>query len=116
MEARFDEKISLVVRLAILATFLVALPGASAVGQDQTTQTAPAQANHERFWLAGRYDGNRVIVYFDAVKFKGTLSSNSHELTPAIASWFFDAVRVSESYAVRFQNGAGAEHFSLGEI
>jgi hypothetical protein len=28
-------------------------------------QTAP-----ERFWLAGRYDGNRIIVYFEAVKFE----------------------------------------------
>ena len=91
------------------------MPCVSVVAQDQATQTARAEAKPERFWLAGRYDGNRVIVYFDAVKFKGTLSSNSHELAPPVASWFFDPVRVSESYAVRFQNGAGAEHFSLGD-
>ena len=87
----------------------------SAVAQDQPIQSAPDQAKPERFWLAGRYDGNRVIVYFDAVRFKGTLSSNSRELAPPVASWFFDPVRLSESYAVRFQNGTGAEHFSLGD-
>jgi hypothetical protein len=28
--------------------------------------TILTQAAPERFWLAGRYDGNRIIVYFDA--------------------------------------------------
>jgi len=41
---------------------------------------ARAQAKPERFWLAGRYDGNRVIVYFDAVKFNGALPSTSRRL------------------------------------
>ena len=28
---------------------------------------ALAQTPPERFWLAGRYDWNRVLIYFDAV-------------------------------------------------
>ena len=33
-----------------------------------TAQSAPthAQTQPNRFWLAGRYDGNRIVVYFDA--------------------------------------------------
>ena len=28
----------------------------------------PDAAQSERFWLAGQYDGSRVIVYFGAIK------------------------------------------------
>ena len=51
--------------------------------------TAVAQKKPEHFWLAGRYGGNRVLVYFDAVQFEGTMSSNSRKLTPPVADGFF---------------------------
>ena len=57
----------IVARLAVLLLGLLAL---------HTTPTF-GQKGPERFWLAGRYDGNRVVVYFDAVQFKGTMSSNA---------------------------------------
>ena len=34
----------------------------------------------ERFWLAGRYDGNRVVVYFDTVQFGGAMSSKGRKI------------------------------------
>jgi hypothetical protein len=58
----------IVVRLAVLLLGLLALHTTPTFGQN----------GPERFWLAGRYDGNRVVVYFDAVKFEGTMSSNQH--------------------------------------
>jgi hypothetical protein len=115
MEVRFDNQVSIIVRLAILATFLVALPCASAVARDEPGQTAPAQAKPEKFWLAGRYDGNHVIVYFNAVKFRGTLPPNKHELAPPVAERFYDPQRLPETYAVRFQKGSNAEHFAVGD-
>lgn len=83
--------------------------------QSQTADTQIAQAQSDRFWLAGRYDGNRIIVYFDAVKFNGTLSSIGHKITPPVAQGFFTPVRIPENYAVRFQKGPQAEHFAVGD-
>jgi hypothetical protein len=40
----------------------------STPAQAQIADGQTAQAAHKRFWLAGRYDGNRIIIYFDAVK------------------------------------------------
>jgi len=81
-----------------------------------TAQCAPthAQARPDRFWLAGRYDGNRVIVYFDAVKFNGTLPTNARKLAPPLAERFFDPVELPASYVARLQKGRDAEHFTLG--
>jgi hypothetical protein len=74
----------------------------------------PAQARPDRFWLAGRYDGNRVIVYFDAVKFNGTLPTSARKLAPPLAERFFDPVELPASYIAQFQKKRGAEHFMLG--
>jgi hypothetical protein len=115
MRTRFDSQTSFVVRVAILAAFFVAVASASAVAQDQPTQAQPAQAKPEKFWLAGRYDGNRLIVYFNAVKFRGTLPLNTHDLAPPVAERFFDPQRLPETYAVRFQKGPDAEHFAIGD-
>jgi hypothetical protein len=69
----------------------------------------------ERFWLARRYDGNRVLVYFDPVKFDGTLPSNSPKLPGPVTRDFFALVQLSPDYVARFQNSPGAEHFTLGD-
>jgi hypothetical protein len=69
----------------------------------------------ERFWLAGRYDGNRVIVYFDAVKFKGTMLSNATKISYPVAEGFFGPVELPASYIARFQTTPNAEHFAIGD-
>jgi hypothetical protein len=40
---------------------------------------ALAQAQPDRVWLAGRYDGTRLVVYFDAVQFNGTIPPRRRE-------------------------------------
>ncbi|HEV7219045.1 MAG: hypothetical protein ACHP8A_13040 [Terriglobales bacterium] len=92
--------------LALCLVFLV-------VGIAAQHGTAFAQGQPQRFWLAGRYDRNRVIVYFDAVKFNGTLPATEMKLTP-VATLFFDPVAVSASFIAPFQKGAASERFSLG--
>jgi hypothetical protein len=74
-----------------------------------------AQQDPDRFWLAGRYDGNRVIVYFDAVQFKGTLPKSASPLAGPIADAFFYPVRLPTPYVRSLQNHPGAERFSLGD-
>jgi hypothetical protein len=73
-------------------------------------QTAP-----ERFWLAGRYDGNRIIVYFDAVKFRETVPKDAVKIAYPIADSFFNPVGLPPDYVARFQQKPGAEHFSIGD-
>jgi len=92
-------------RLALLLFGILAVHCAPTFGQGKP----------ERFWLAGRYDGNRVVVYFDAVKFKGTMSTSARKLTAPVADGFFDPVELPASYIARFQNGPDAEHFAIGD-
>src|SRR5579883_995841 len=73
-----------------------------------------AQSKHERFWLAGRYDGTRVLVYFDAVKFDGTLPPDAKSLNPGVAS-FYDGVEISPTFLERFEKQPTTEHFALGD-
>ena len=74
-----------------------------------------AQNRPERFWLAGRYDGDRVVIYFDAVKFEGTMSSNAREIPSPVAPAFFDPVELPAIYVARFQKAPTAEHFAIGD-
>jgi len=92
------------VRLAILAISVVT------VQPSLLAQTQP-----ERFWLAGRYDGNRIIVYFDAVKFNGTLPSSAKQLTDPVALGFFSSAELPASYVAQFQKEPNREHFGLGD-
>jgi hypothetical protein len=80
-------------------------------------QHTPAfgQNEAEHFWLAGRYDGNRVVIYFDAVKFKGTMSSNARKIAEPVASGFFAPVELPASYVAQFQETPNAEHFAIGD-
>ena len=99
-----------VVRVATLVLVLSALPP---ILISQTNEKG--QPSGERYWIAGRYDAHRVIVYFDAVAFNDTLSSNSHQITPPVAKGFFGPVGIDQTYARRFQGAPGAERFSLGD-
>jgi hypothetical protein len=80
-------------------------------------QTSPAfgQATPERFWLAGRYDGNRVIVYFNAVKFEGTAAPVSSKIANPVAGAFFTPMELPASYMARFQKSPNAEQFAVGD-
>lgn len=77
--------------------------------------TASAQTQPEPFWLAGRYDANRVIVYFEGVKFNGTIPASEQKLAPVIAERFFDPVELPASYVAQFQKGPKTERFALGD-
>jgi hypothetical protein len=73
-----------------------------------------AQQSSERFWLAGRYDGNRVVVYFNKVHFNGTIPVNAQKIAPAVSN-LFDPVELPESYVAGFLSAPGAEHFAIGD-
>jgi hypothetical protein len=86
-----------------------------ALGSAMLCHATSAQPKPERFWLAGRYDGNRIIVYFQGVKFKGTRPSSPHKLAPAIAGRFFDPVQLPATYVAQFRKGPSAERFAIGD-
>jgi hypothetical protein len=74
-----------------------------------------SQGQPERFWLAGRYDGNRIIVYFDAVKFNGTVPPNARKLPYPVVNGFFEQVELPSNYVAQFQNRPNAEHFQISD-
>jgi hypothetical protein len=76
---------------------------------------AQTQSEPGRFWLAGRYDGNRVLIYFDAVHFKGTLPTDTKELAQPLEPGFFDIFQLPEDYVARLAKPAGAERFAVGD-
>ena len=76
---------------------------------------AYGQSQPERFWLAGRYDGNRVIVYFDAVKFNRTVPADAHKIVQPVVNGFYDPVELPASYIAQFLKKPGAESFALGD-
>jgi hypothetical protein len=73
------------------------------------------QQTPERFWIAGRYDGNRVVVYFEKVQFEGTIASQAREIAPPVSDLFFNPVELPASYIAGFQNKPNAEHFAIGD-
>ncbi len=75
-----------------------------------------AQPKPERFWLAGRYDGDRVVIYFDAVKFKGTMAAQARKIAEPVAEGFFDPVELPASFISRFQSSPEVEQFALGDL
>lgn len=83
------------------------------VGADRSS--AFGQSQREHFWLAGRYDGNRVIIYFDAVKFNKTVPSDARRITDPVVGGFFQPVELPASYIAQFQKRPNTEHFALGE-
>lgn len=104
MTVRSNNRVLMFARMAILAiSVMTVLPSLLA-------QTQP-----ERFWLAGRYDGNRIIVYFDAVKFNGTAPPDAEKLPCPIALGFFCPVKLPANYVAQFQKGPNAEHFASGD-
>lgn len=74
-----------------------------------------AQSGSERFWLAGRYDGNRVVIYFEAVKFGNTLPGDAGIIPYPVADAFFDPMELKRDYIARFQQQPQTEHFAIGD-
>lgn len=98
------------------AKFLLVLPLIlllGLVGADRTSVFGQSQREH--FWLAGRYDGNRVIIYFDAVKFNKTVPSDARRIIDPVVAGFFQPVELPASYIAHFQKRPDTEHFALGE-
>jgi hypothetical protein len=91
--------------LIIAAVALVGLCGWST-----RCQTLP-----ERVWIAGRYDGNRVIIYFDAVKFNNTVPTDAPELVSPVANGFFPAIELPEAYIANLLKAPDAHRFALGD-
>ena len=75
----------------------------------------PGQGTSERLWVAGRYDGDRIVVYFDAVRFGPTMSSPARRIAPPIAELFFDPAELPADYIAGFQDKPGAERFAIGD-
>lgn len=99
--------ILLAASVTILAISVALMQCPSVSGQ---TQPEP-----ERFWLAGRYDGNRVLIYFDAVHFKGTFPSGAKELAQPLEPGFFDIFELREDYIAQLAKMSGAERFAIGD-
>jgi hypothetical protein len=74
-----------------------------------------AQEPSARFWLAGRYDGNRIVVFFDAVKFKGTVPPSAHTLAIPAALGFLFQKELPASYVAQLPREPNAERFRVGE-
>ena len=77
--------------------------------------SASPQTKPERFWLAGRYDGNRVIVYFDAVKFNSTVPSTAKKIVEPVVGGFFAPLELPPAYVAPYLKVPGAEQFALGD-
>jgi hypothetical protein len=73
------------------------------------------QEKPERFWVAGRYDGDRIVVYFNKVKFGGTMTSKARKIAPPVVDAFFSPVELPENYVAGFQKTGDAEHFGIGD-
>lgn len=74
-----------------------------------------SQTEREPFWLAGRYDGNRVIIYFDAVMFNNTVPPDAPRIVDPVTGGFFLPVELPASYIAEFLKKPSAYRFALGE-
>jgi hypothetical protein len=91
-------------------------PTGSDASAPKPPQHGVSKSEDERFWLCGRYDTKRVIVYFDAVQFNGTLPADAPMLADAVAGGFYTPVKLPSSYVAQIQKGHDErEHFSLGD-
>lgn len=74
-----------------------------------------AAAPPERFWLAGQFDGNRVIVYFEAVTFGATFPQNARVLPSPVVFGFFSPAELAASYVMQLRKEFNFEPFGIGD-
>jgi hypothetical protein len=77
--AVFSDGRSIAIRLTVLLLGLLTVPCTPSYAQKQP----------DRYWLAGRYDGNRIVVYFDAVTFNGTMAAKARKIPQPVVEGFF---------------------------
>jgi hypothetical protein len=80
-----------------------------------SVSSLPAQPPHPRAWLAGRYDGNRVIVYFDAVHFGPNPAPDLQKLSSPVAEAFFEPVVLPNNLLAKFAKSPDWQPFAIGE-
>jgi hypothetical protein len=99
------------IRYSFFLRFTILLLG---VATAQCAST-PTQTEASRFWLAGRYDGNRIIVYYDAVQFHGTVPHTAKRIVDPVVGGFFMPVELPASNVAQFLKAPGMERFALGD-
>lgn len=96
--------------------FLSAVASSQTAPSAQSPSEPPAnEASKERFWIAGRYDGDKVIVYFDAVKFGDSFPQDARDIAPPVAAGFLGPVELTSEYISRFQKDPAVERFAIGD-
>ena len=72
-------------------------------------------SKRDQYWLAGRYDSDRVIVYFNPVKFGSPAPTNTTRIAPSVADGFFTPVALPGTVVSAIQRQAVAEPFRIGD-
>lgn len=80
---------------------------------DNLSKPTPSFA--EKYWLAGRYDGNRVIIYFYSSNFSGDASSFGRAIVGPVIEAFFDPFEITTRFLDQVKAPEGAEHFAIGD-
>jgi hypothetical protein len=96
---------SIFMRLLVIAIAIFTLQCSGALAQTQS----------ERFWIAGRYDWNRVLIYLDAVQFEGKFPEKVEKIPCPIQIGLFCPVKLPTSVIAQFQKRPNSEHFALGD-
>jgi hypothetical protein len=96
-------------------TLSLTIPVLSLVIVCESFGQSQSQAERQPFWLAGRYDGNRVIIYFDSVKFNNTVPSNAPRIVAPVAEGFYLPVELPANYVAEFLKNPKVYRFALGE-
>jgi hypothetical protein len=74
-----------------------------------------AQTPEPRFWVAGRYDGNHIVVFFDDVMFKDTVPRTARTLPAPATLGFLSQRELPANYVAQLQRKPGAERFHVGD-
>jgi hypothetical protein len=105
MRAPFGRAKSIRTRLLVIAIAIFTVQCPSAL----------AQTPSERFWIAGRYGWNRVLIYFDAVQFEGKFPAKIEKIPCPVQIGLFCPVKLPASIITQFQKRPNSEHFALGD-
>lgn len=104
-----DESFSMLrfgnVPVALMVFWLVMAHGVPLLSQEPS----------ERVWLAGRYDRARVVIYFEAVQFRGAFPRNARNIAKPAADIMFPPQAVSADSLALLQKEGGLEPFATGD-